>query len=789
MRKRYGLRRGWAVLLAFSMLLQGGITGMVSAETAEKTIATFSAVDGETSRLLYGTTFYTDWKAGDGLPNDAATGTGADASGTAANGAHKKMVLKTTLTLTALEEGVDVATCWTQIGFRLRSAKVDGNEQAANFYYLTPSDVTMTEGVMDIAIPLSAIQTGNINWADVRQLNVTCQVTDAYRLADTGDSPKLRFSLANTRIVREFTEGEVDKEELQDLVNATIVEADFTADSVATYKQAVEAGKALLAQESATQDEVDAAALAIKTAKNNLISSAVVYKGKLQELLDETLTGDDLTAYEAAKTAARPLLEDDTATQKQVNDAVLAIVREKLAVIGAPAPGDPYDTLATFSGSNQSWSYLQGGQNFYTDWKKMDSAGTLDASGSANNGAHPYIYLQMQVAFTALSEDPLSTDCWKQIGLRLRSAAVDGQLKEAGFFYVQPTQAIHNGNGWWTLRIPLRAMSTENINWADVRELNVVAEVAQDYRLVDDNGGSYAGDSIRIGFTLGHVSLVQKIVWDKGDVNNQDGVTAEDALLALQAVTKKIDLIPYARDAADVDGEEGVSANDALMILQCATKKIGSLEQEEKKMVAFTFDDGPSENTAALLDALKERGVHATFFVIGKQAEQHPELVARMAAEGHEVGNHSYSHDGFNITGREEMIEDYDKCSDLIEEYTGKRPTLMRAVGGTSVDAISDYVVEQGLRLCGWKGGGPDYNQTDKNVVVNYYMKDGQCTIADGDLVLLHENHASSVAAALELIDLLMADGYEIVTVQELLDARANGGEAGAKYDRVISLD
>lgn len=206
-------------------------------------------------------------------------------------------------------------------------------------------------------------------------------------------------------------------------------------------------------------------------------------------------------------------------------------------------------------------------------------------------------------------------------------------------------------------------------------------------------------------------------------------------------------------------------------------------------MVAFTFDDGPSENTAAFLDALKERNVHATFFVIGKQAEQHPELVARMAAEGHEVGNHSYSHDGFNITTRDEMIEDYGKCSDLIEQYTGKRPTLMRAVGGTSVEAISDYVKEQGLRLCGWKGGGDDYNQTDKDVVVNFYMKDGKCTISDGDLVLLHENHASSVAAALELIDRLLADGYEIVTVQELLDARANGGTSGTLYDRVVSLD
>ena len=237
------------------------------------------------------------------------------------------------------------------------------------------------------------------------------------------------------------------------------------------------------------------------------------------------------------------------------------------------------------------------------------------------------------------------------------------------------------------------------------------------------------------------------------------------------------------------DDPLALGAVDALMILQAATGRITIPERGYTKMVAFTFDDGPSENTAALLDALKERGAHATFFVVGKETEKRPELVARMAAEGHAVGNHSYSHDGINITGRDEMIADYDKCSDLIQQYTGKRPTLMRAVGGSSVESIRDYIVAQDLRLCGWMGGGPDYNQTDKDVVVSYYMKDGRCTIADGDLVLLHENHTSSVAAALELMDLLMQEGYRCVTVPELLAARADGGVAGNTYTRVVSMD
>ena len=235
------------------------------------------------------------------------------------------------------------------------------------------------------------------------------------------------------------------------------------------------------------------------------------------------------------------------------------------------------------------------------------------------------------------------------------------------------------------------------------------------------------------------------------------------------------------------EGEPPVGNATAQSLAQYDAYYVGDTTQ---KVLYLTFDCGyENGNTPRILEALKKHRAPATFFVVGKEAEKRPELVARMAAEGHAVGNHSYSHDGINITGRDEMIADYDKCSDLIQQYTGKRPTLMRAVGGSSVESIRDYIVAQDLRLCGWMGGGPDYNQTDKDVVVGYYMKDGRCTIADGDLVLLHENHASSVAAALELMDLLMQEGYRCVTVPELLAARADGGVAGNTYNRVVSMD
>lgn len=795
----------WVSLMSAALLMiqSGGMGGIVSAEPVEKPVVRFSASDGTTKQLLYGTTFFTNWKSGDGLPsNTQATGKGADLSGTAGNGAHKKMVLKTTVTLTPLDPSADRTACWKQIGLRLRSSDKDGKEQATEFIYLTPADFTNLNEPLELAVPLPDIKRGNIDWSDVRQLFITCEVTDPYKLDTAGDSGQISFTLSGTRIIRELTEGEVDKDELRDLVDAVIHEDDFTPESVAAYKEAVEAGRTLLTSDNATQEQVDQAAAAIKDAKNKLVSSAEVYTDTLKGLLEEKLPTDGYTAesaaaYQRVLSAGKTVVDNPDATQKQVNEAVMAVMEAKMNRVSLQ-PDERFETLVGFAGSNQSWNYLNSGKSFYTDWKTGDglsdqnaAAPGLDVSGTAGNGSDTHVYLQMQVAYTALSATADAASCWKQIGIRLRSSAKDGKEQAAGFYYVKPEAATLNEDGTYTVRIPLRVMDSENIDWGDVKQLNVLSEVSDAYRLTNADGSEKPGNSPDICFTLGQVSLVRKNARAMGDIDGKDGVTAADALLALQAATQKIRLDAIEQAAADVDGKEGVTASDALMILQFTTKKIDTLEREEKKMVAFTFDDGPGEFSEAFLDALKERGVHVTFFVRGTEIEKHPEIVTRMAAEGHEVGNHSYSHDGIGITGRDEMIADYGKCSDLIEQYTGKRPTLMRAVGGTSVEAISDYVQEQGLRLCGWKGGGADYlpaNQ-QKETVVNFFMKDGKCTIADGDLVLLHEIYKSSVEAALELIDTMLADGYECVTVQELLNARAGGGIPGAHYDRVVSLD
>ncbi len=783
-------KRLLALVMAVLMLPFVAITP-TAAETTEKVIVNFSASNMEITDLLYGEQFFTNWKAGDGLPNDTSTGKGADVSGSGANGAHKKMVLKTTLTLTALQEGLDPNTAWKNIGFRLRSARVDGAEKATSFVSFNPYNLALTNGVAEIAIPLTDFVTANCDWSDLRELYVSCELQDTYYLAAPGKSTQFSFKLENTRIVREFVEGEVDTSELEDLIKATVKEEDFTPESVAAYNAAVQAGKDLMGESMAySQEDIDAACAAIKEAKKNLVSSAVVYKGTLQALVDEELSREPSTAYTNAKAAAEEVLADETATQKDVNKAVMALAQPRLDLVSQPAPGDRYDTVAEFSAANQSWSYLQGGKQVYTDWKKLDDNAFVDATGSANNGTDPNLYLQMQVAFTDLAPDVDPSTCWKQIGMRLRSSAVDDQLKEADFFYIQPYQAAYNEEGYWTVRVPLRSMATANINWADVRELNMIGELNEACYLKDDLGNNIAGESDTVGMSLAGVSLVRKDVWMVGDVDNQGGVTAADALLVLQLATKKVDnLIPLAMEAADADFDGSVTASDALLILQCATKKITTLEKEEEKLVAFTFDDGPGAYTAELLDGLKERGVSATFFVQGNHVEQYPELVTRMAEEGHEVGNHTYSHQDMRSLSDEQVVQEIQKCSDLIEQYTGKAPTLLRGPGFVVDERGTAYLKANNMRQINCSKSVRDHDQPDKQVIFDLFMKGGECIIEDGDIVLLHEVNQPSAQVALELIDIMLEKGYRLVTVQELLDIRANGGIPGVKYERVVSLD
>lgn len=181
------------------------------------------------------------------------------------------------------------------------------------------------------------------------------------------------------------------------------------------------------------------------------------------------------------------------------------------------------------------------------------------------------------------------------------------------------------------------------------------------------------------------------------------------------------------------------------------------------KYIALTFDDGPSSKyTPILLDGLKERGVHATFFLMGKNIEGKEDIVKRMSEEGHLIGNHSYEHIRLTKAGPKAVCEAVEHTQEQIEAITGKRPEYIRPPYGDWNEELEEEI---GMTPVLWSVDSLDWKLKDTGKILRRVLKD----VKDGDIILLHDIFPSSVEAALELIDILQKEGYVFVTADELL--------------------
>jgi peptidoglycan/xylan/chitin deacetylase (PgdA/CDA1 family) len=187
----------------------------------------------------------------------------------------------------------------------------------------------------------------------------------------------------------------------------------------------------------------------------------------------------------------------------------------------------------------------------------------------------------------------------------------------------------------------------------------------------------------------------------------------------------------------------------------------------EGMSIAITFDDGPDpELTPRLLDMLKERNVKATFFVVGKNVEEYPSIVARMAAEGHEVANHSWSHPSLTKLGVESFRKQIENTNDAIAKAAGKRPVLMRPPYGATSATLNKRLKEQfGLKVILWSVDPLDWKYRNSNRVYNSILQNTR----PGSIVLAHDIHATTVAAMPATLDALLAKGFKFVTVSELI--------------------
>jgi peptidoglycan/xylan/chitin deacetylase (PgdA/CDA1 family) len=174
---------------------------------------------------------------------------------------------------------------------------------------------------------------------------------------------------------------------------------------------------------------------------------------------------------------------------------------------------------------------------------------------------------------------------------------------------------------------------------------------------------------------------------------------------------------------------------------------------QEGKRISLTFDDGPAEHfTAQVLDILREYQVPATFFVCGKNVEAHPDLLRRMVAEGHEVGNHTYSHLFVYFRSRRRIAQEIDRTQTIIEKVTGFRPNIFRPPYGARWFGLVPTLLERGMHLILWSATGYDWVK-DVQGITEAALRE----LKPGAVILLHDGRETRPAAEIDRSRTVMA--------------------------------
>lgn len=215
-----------------------------------------------------------------------------------------------------------------------------------------------------------------------------------------------------------------------------------------------------------------------------------------------------------------------------------------------------------------------------------------------------------------------------------------------------------------------------------------------------------------------------------------------------------------------------------LILLICAGLLLIPVRAEgREKLVALTFDDGPSgKYTRRLLQGMQTRGVKATFLLCGYRIAQAPELTELILTMGHEVGLHGYSHKPMEDMSIGEIRQELENTRALLPEAASL--AFLRAPGGASSKNIRAAAKEQELSLLLWSVDPRDWATEDSFAIETEVLQ----RVQDGDVVLLHDMTDSSVDAALDIMDQLQAQGFRFVTVSELAAARGILPTPGAVY-------
>lgn len=277
-------------------------------------------------------------------------------------------------------------------------------------------------------------------------------------------------------------------------------------------------------------------------------------------------------------------------------------------------------------------------------------------------------------------------------------------------------------------------------------------------------------NSIRLYFSYDTLALREKSVYDLIDRKSLSSFLTQK--YGVSELT--VDAIEIVQEGVNIySGEESYFVNDEYFTFE---KNINVFYPQsylpvvdtDEKYIAITFDDGPNPyTTVPLLEILKENDVKATFFMVGYNIEEYPYVVKKVFADGHDIGIHSYKHSNYGLMKFEDVINDIDKCANLVYSAVGKKPYLVRPPFGSikeeDINTDDYFFVNWNVDPCDWKLDSPEE-------IANEVLKFAK----SGSIILMHDIYESSYKAAEIVIKKLKNDGYRFVTISEYFDLHGN---------------
>ena len=232
-------------------------------------------------------------------------------------------------------------------------------------------------------------------------------------------------------------------------------------------------------------------------------------------------------------------------------------------------------------------------------------------------------------------------------------------------------------------------------------------------------------------------------------------------------------LVEAERDKYWLNAKHEVYKSTLELVAQHQTELLRGLRADEilrgdprRREIALTIDDGPHPlYTPKLLQILKQNGVHATFFVVGEQAERYPNLIRAEVAGGHGVGNHTYDHVSLVKIPPEYVDTEIKACGDVLARITGRPPHLFRPPGGEYNRGVAEAVEAEGYTLVLYSDDPGDYADPGTGVIETRTLD----TISNGGIILLHDGSAQTLLILPQIIQRLKARGFQFVTVDQLL--------------------